>query len=60
MYSSNLQNDAFIRSFNTFTKVVTEDICEVWINLSKKPPNNKTQQTNPEANTDRKYNKELL
>lgn len=29
MYSSNLQNDAFIRSFNTFTKVVTEDICEV-------------------------------
>lgn len=29
VFSSNLQNDAFIRSFNTFTKIVTEDTCEV-------------------------------
>jgi len=29
VFSSNLQKDAFIKSFNTFTKTVTEDICEV-------------------------------
>lgn len=29
IFSSNLQNDAFTRSFSTFTKVVTEDICGI-------------------------------